>query len=98
VGDCWGQSLSLQALLTSLDCACAQELVIDTGLKEVAAYADGIGPDKGIIAPAPGGIIRFTTDFVKRCVHFPHTVCCLTLCNMGRTTCMLTHGTHHVDT
>jgi glycerophosphoryl diester phosphodiesterase len=42
------------------------ELVIDSGLKEVAAYADGIGPDKGIIAPAPGGIIRFTTDFVKR--------------------------------
>jgi glycerophosphoryl diester phosphodiesterase len=81
-----------------LDHACAQELVIDSGLKEVAAYADGIGPDKGILAPAPGGIISFTTDFVKRCVHLHH-LDCLTAWSVERTTLMahmahmgLTHG------
>ena len=52
----------------------------------MAAYADGIGPDKGIIAPAPGGIIRFTTDFVKRCVLFHGLAFCLTPCGMDRTT------------
>ena len=44
----------------------AQELITDSGLKEIATYADAVGPDKGIIVPVVGGNIRFTTDFVER--------------------------------
>lgn len=40
---------------------------MDSGLKEIAKYADAVGPDKGIIAPVTGGQIRYTTDFIKRC-------------------------------
>jgi glycerophosphoryl diester phosphodiesterase len=42
------------------------ELITDSGLKEIASYADAVGPDKGIIVPTTGGNIRFTTDFVER--------------------------------
>jgi glycerophosphoryl diester phosphodiesterase len=49
----------------------AQELITDSGLKEIASYADAVGPDKGIIVPTTGGSIRFTTDFVERYADLP---------------------------
>lgn len=38
------------------------------GMKEVAQYADGLGPDKNILAPVKNGSISYTTNFVTRCV------------------------------
>ncbi len=35
-------------------------------MREVAEYADALGPDKGILAVARSGQIAFTTNFVSR--------------------------------
>lgn len=45
-----------------------QELLIDTGLQEVAKYADALGPDKGSLVPLVGGKAVYTTDLVTRWV------------------------------
>ncbi len=38
------------------------------GMREVAQYADGLGPDKNILAPVNNGSITYTTNFVTRCI------------------------------
>ena len=48
--------------------ASLQALIVDSGLKEVAKYADAIGPWKDTIAPGSGfnQAINFTTDLIDR--------------------------------
>ena len=53
--------------LTALP-ATLQELLIDAGLKEVAKYADALGPDKGSLVPLIGGKAVYTTDLATRWV------------------------------
>lgn len=43
-----------------------QELIVDKGLKNIATYADAIGPDKGSIVPLKGGQATYTTDLIQR--------------------------------
>ncbi len=49
------------------DSAMLQELITDAGMREVARWANGLGPDKNILAPVKGGQISYTTNFVSRC-------------------------------
>ena len=46
-----------------------QDLVVNTGLDEIAKYADAIGPWKETIAPGSGTNlpINYTTNLVDRC-------------------------------
>ena len=46
-----------------------QDLVVNTGLDEIAKYADAIGPWKETIAPGSGTnlSINYTTNLVDRC-------------------------------
>jgi glycerophosphoryl diester phosphodiesterase len=49
-------------------CLRVQALVVNTGLDEIAKYADAIGPWKQTIAPGSGTNlpIKFTTNLVDR--------------------------------
>jgi glycerophosphoryl diester phosphodiesterase len=41
------------------------DMVTAAGLKTIAAYADGVGPDKSLVVPTDGKILLPPTDLVK---------------------------------